>query len=317
MINLKGQYLNQLLRKDNPTRQEMEELKQYFEPDDLHSAAFTPSLKLRNKYVLNNSEADRDFLGILNSRSRRIRQKRFWEKINNGFQGRKIISEGDSWFQYPLLLNDIIDNLSVEDEYAIYCLGFAGDWLSNILEEREYMHALQKIDADTFLISGGGNDLVGGNRMATLLRPYSSRNPERPARAYLNEEFFVMMDNLSYLFNKLFTNLTSKHPDMQIICHGYDYCIPNKGNWFGSPMEFIGIPATVKLDEYSLQRLIVKEVIDYFNERLGNIASEFYQVSFVDCRGLVGEDEWYDELHPKSSGFQKIAAQFKALMEKS
>ena len=316
MINLKGQYLNQLLRKDKPSLTEVEELQKLFEPDDLHSEAFMPALKLKSDYVLNNSEADRDFLGILNSRSRRIRQSRFWEKVKDGFEGKRIISEGDSWFQYPILLHDIIDHLSAHENYALYCLGFAGDWLSNILEEREYMHALQKIDADVFLISGGGNDLVGGNRIATLLRPYSSRNPDRLPKNYLNAEFNTLLDNLAFLFDKLFTNLTTKHPDMHIICHGYDYCIPNKGNWFGGPMEYIGIPAHAQLDGQSLQRLIVKEVIDAFNERLGNVATEFYQVSYIDCRGIIAEDEWYDELHPKSTGFAKIAARFEQLIEK-
>lgn len=315
MINIKGEYLNKLLSKDELSTKEREELTAYFEPDDAHSVAFMPTLKLKNRYVLNNSEADRDFLGILNTRSRRIRQHRFWEKINSGFEGKKIISEGDSWFQYPLMLTDIIDHLTLKEEYAIYSLGFAGDWLSNILEEREYMHALQKIDADVFLISGGGNDLVGGNRIATLLRPYSPKNPDVLPKDYLNEEFERIIDNIAFLFNKLFHNLTSKHPDMQIISHGYDYCIPVNGTWFGAPMEYIGIPATATFNGESLQRLIVKEIIDRFNERLGNVASEFYQVSYVDCRGTIDDNEWYDELHPKSSGYQKIAKKFEALIE--
>ena len=41
-----------------------------------------------------------------------------------------IVSAGDSWFQHPCWLRDIIDK--IKDDYAVLSLGVAGDTMSEM-----------------------------------------------------------------------------------------------------------------------------------------------------------------------------------------
>ena len=69
--------------------------------------------------------------------------------------------EGDSWFNYPIILTDIIDRIGMDPDLAVYSIASGGDWLLNMLHAREYVEELSVSHPDWFLISGGGNDLVG------------------------------------------------------------------------------------------------------------------------------------------------------------
>ena len=58
--------------------------------------------------------------------SKRKRQALYRSKVAKHFDAIRIVSEGDSWFQYPWLLDDVIDHLMAEDDIAILSLGGAG-----------------------------------------------------------------------------------------------------------------------------------------------------------------------------------------------
>ncbi len=96
------------------------------------------------KPVRNESRAARGLLGILNWASR-CRRQRAYRRKSRGFTGIVIVSEGDSWFQYPKFLTDIIDYLRENKEYNIYSLGFGADWLANMLVKKEYEQVLTRI----------------------------------------------------------------------------------------------------------------------------------------------------------------------------
>ncbi len=91
-------------------------------------------------------------------------------KTAGPFNGVKIVSEGDSWFQYPLILSDIIDELSTDEDKAIYSVGAAADVLENMVNEREYHDALDETGASILLLSGYGNDMLGQEAMDALLK---------------------------------------------------------------------------------------------------------------------------------------------------
>ena len=88
--------------------------------------------------IPNLSTADQGLVGRFNRWSRRKRQKKFRRRAE-GFQGLTIVAEGDSWWQYPVKLKDVIDHLFDDDDVNIYSLGFAGDWLANMLVQKEYL----------------------------------------------------------------------------------------------------------------------------------------------------------------------------------
>lgn len=116
---------------------------------------------LNSGSILNKSNADQGILGFLNRKSRAKRNKKFLKKMRKGFRfnstNKVILAEGDSWFEYPLFIREIIDNLNKQrkSDYAIYSLAFGGDWLANINYENKYIEKLQLLSPDVFLISGG------------------------------------------------------------------------------------------------------------------------------------------------------------------
>ena len=48
---------------------------------------------------------------------------------------------------------------------------------------------------------------------------------------------------------------------------------------------------------------------------LEEVGADYENVYHIDCRGVTGEDDWYDELHPKSKIFRKIARTYKQCIE--
>ena len=119
--------------------------------------------------IRNDSVADLGIMGKWNRKSFKKREKLFWKRVNRGNVSKLILAEGDSWFEYPKFISEIIDQLNKRKHYAISSLAYGGDWISNILYEQQYIEKLSLIKPDVFLISGGGNDIVGGHRLAQLV----------------------------------------------------------------------------------------------------------------------------------------------------
>ena len=301
--------------------------------------------------ILNQSESEKGMIGKLNGYSRKRREKKYFKKINNGFRvgkGEKIIlAEGDSWFEFPGIgyrrfvfefVKDIIDWLNKEENYAIFCFASAGDWLSNIISTKDYIENLPIHTPDVFLISGGGNDLVG-DRLAIMLNSKENIVTEpkldwfgqditkddeiNEGRKYLSTDFYAFLNLVRVQYYILFTNIRSKptYEKMRIITQGYDFVRPtNKiywsfsfqpllnyftdhGKWLRQPFMLKGI-----CDE-DLQRKISKAMIHEFNEMMISIikSENFENIHHIDCRGIVQKYGWHDEMHPKSKSFREIA----------
>lgn len=310
--------------------------------------------------ILNKSNAASGILGYLNRKSKNRRNKLFFKKIRNGFRyssaNKVILAEGDSWFEYPLFIKEIIDNLikARRNDYAIYSLAFGGDWLANMIYENQYIEELQLLEPDAFIISGGGNDLAGGKRIAKMVEnPQSRRKMNNEFYAcrhdqivyhdqnskvnfnkekftiglnYLNKEFYGLLKAFKLQYNLLFQNLkknTDKFSKLKIITHGYDYPIPSfslgfglnpfkwhkpvtnflfkNGHWLKLPLQLKGI------SDQETQNAILYAMIFEFNEMMIEVASRYENVYHLDCRGLNDASSWYNELHPESRIFHKIA----------
>jgi len=121
-----------------------------------------------SKKIKNESTAYTGFVGFLNKSSQNNKSRIFSEKMNNGFISKKthpenkiVLVEGDSWFEYPLFLHDVTDNLVDQKNLAVYSLAAGGDWVSNMISGSEYQQEYLKLKPDVFILSGGGNDIVG------------------------------------------------------------------------------------------------------------------------------------------------------------
>jgi V8-like Glu-specific endopeptidase/endonuclease/exonuclease/phosphatase family metal-dependent hydrolase/lysophospholipase L1-like esterase len=294
--------LRELLRQTQPDESQ---LRKYLKTDYDLSRAFAPEVTIDTDKVDTEGLEAAIALGLLNGFSRRWRQNRYHTMIDDGWPGPRIVSEGDSWFQYPVILEDIVDQLF--GEFAVYSLGAGGDLLADMIEEDELSEAIDEQKPDLFMISGGGNDVIGGGMLIKILRPFEEG---RAPQDYLNADFESVMGEISRLYKHVFAKLAGDFPNLPILCHGYDHAIPNDGKWLGKPMK------ELKITKRKLQRQIIEVIIDRFNESLKAIASEFPGVvHFVDCRGAVPDDEWYDELHPTSEGYARVADRFRTVIQ--
>ncbi|MEP9356025.1 caspase family protein [Xanthobacter sp. KR7-65] len=241
-------------------------------------------------------------LASLNWVERMKRRMAFERRMAGGYDGPVIVSEGDSWFQYPVLLWDVIDNLA--QDYAILSLDAAGDTLQQMVDQGEYLTSLKSTGASIFLFSAGGNDVLGGGNLKAHLLPY---DPARSPEQHLLPSFDALLDHAIALYDRILRDVEKLPGGVHTICHGYDRALPNGGRWLGRPMLERGIT------DPAFQARIVAVMVDRFNARLERLTSHFARVSYLDLRGVVGPklDRWNDELHPQNPGYADVAARFR------
>lgn len=238
-----------------------------------------------------------------------------------------LVSEGDSWFQFPFLLEDVIDQLDAE--YLIWSLDAAGDTAQNMVYgASEYMKelvAMKPRKVRAFLFSAAGNDVIGeddlGNPvLATLLKPYKKG---QSAAWHIDQGRLAGI--LSFL-EKAYRDVVAtirKDPDfamLPVVIHGYDYAIPGgfpgdtrdpvwakQDKWLGSALR------AKKIVDTDLQRQIIRILIDALYDTLRRVAGDSARshIHLADIRNTVKLGEWADEIHPTDAGFRKVAKVFR------
>ena len=273
-----------------------------------------PEIKIKNE-IKRGFISDK-IIDIANWWSRRKRNN-FYKQAVSRFPNRiKIVSEGDSWFQHPLVL-DIIDHL--HRVYNIYCVAAAGDTLRNYFSNEKnngeyFLDALDEKSPEFFLISGGGNDILGSQFRNYLVDNPNNDLPEgvNPQR-FLKVELFDEINSLMDIYKTAFINLKTHKPDLHVIVHGYDYPIKlndAKKGWLGRYMIEKGIKREGD------RQAIIHLIMDTFNQNLFDLTKNFDNVTYINLRGLIrfntseGVDQWYDEIHPNGDGFQQIAMKY-------
>ena len=285
---------------------EEREFRKYLEEDVPNSRAFSPAIKINTNMVDTEGLEGQVAVRWFNFMSKLRRQLRYKAKVRD-YSGIRMVSEGDSWFQYPIRLDDVIDHLS--KDYAVWSLGAAGDLLRDMVLEDEISEAIEKKKPHIFMISGGGNDLLGDGMLGKVLKPFDEKlKPED----YPGAQWTQVLNEIEEIYRGLFSRLKRAFPGLKILCHGYDYAIPTKGGrWLGKPMEGLQIKAK------GLQAAIIRVLIDQLNDALISIAKDFGETVFhVDCRETVDpKTQWHDELHPTDDGYRSVAEKFKAVVE--
>ena len=284
----------------------LKELEKYFRPkEDPAPQPFMPAVALNEAAfeqppTLQESEAAIPFANGL-SRAQRLVQYR--QKRASGYEGPVLVCEGDSWFEYPFFLQDIIDHLM--RDYAVLSLAGAGHHLIEMVANDEYTEAITQEKPDFFLISGGGNDMLHSGRLRDFLLTYQDGMQavdllDRPA---LNGFLQTIIGN----YRTLLSNVTQSFPQLTILAHGYDYVLPrDKGTWLGGPLTQRQVPSELWND-------VLELLIDEFNGALKTLEALFpTRFYHIDCRGRVGsqKNRWHDELHPKNAGYGRVASRF-------
>ena len=275
-------------------------------------------------------------MGIGNDMARYRRSRRFEYRLEQGESLPVLVSEGDSWFQFPFLIREVIDHL--EKDYLIWSVGAAGDTAGNMIygpqakKKTEYMQALrkQKESVKGFLFSAAGNDIIGEDpatqksALFDILKPFDPNNPN-DVSGHINHA--VLGERLTYLrdgYKQVVANVRSEPgiENIPIFVHGYDYAFPfpygdedprdpkwaQNDEWLGEPMNQRGI------QDPKLRRAIIKTLIDAVYDMLEGVAgdSQATGVWVVDCRGAMPKvTDWADEIHGTSKGFAKVAERFR------
>lgn len=242
-----------------------------------------------------------------------------------------LVSVGDSWFQFPVFLSDVIDQLG--DSYAIWSLDAAGDTLANmVLTEKRHLAGLRRWagKARALLLSGSGNDIVGEDPdgisvLTKIVRPFEAGRS--PAWHIDTNEFRRRLAALEACFREVFESVAREFPGLPVICHGYDHAIPagpgdprrplwaKQDEWLAGPFS-----RDLGIRDPQLQRAIVAALIDRLNDMLAGLCGGnrpgggFPNAWYVDVRGKV-QGRWADELHPTDAGFSDVARTFGSVIE--
>jgi hypothetical protein len=313
------------------------QLRAYFKPNPDTLRPFAPAVIIDPATVdvaIPESAEETKVLGDwANDLARLRRQRIFIARREKGDKSPVLVSEGDSWFQFPFLLDDVIDQLA--GAYNVWSVDAAGDTLQNmVLDAPEYMDALreQAKSVRAFLFSSSGNDVVGRDAqgrpvLAKILRRFS---PGKPAEWYLEtEELARQLRFIESCYREVLTKVAAEFPRLPVLCHGYDYSIPGgfpgdprrplwakQDKWLGSVLK-----GDLGIHDPGLQRRIISLLIDRLNERIktlcgGNVPGGAFRTAWhVDARGAVGTvNLWADELHPSNAGFALVAIRFKAVL---
>ncbi len=136
--------------------------------------------------IKNESTASLGLIGALNKHSQHKKDKTFERKIKHQFGDKElypshkiVLVEGDSWFEFPLFLHEVTDNLIKQDNLAVYSLASGGDWVANMISSGDYQKEYFSLKPDVFIISGGGNDMVGEHRLSKMIadKPIAKEEP--------------------------------------------------------------------------------------------------------------------------------------------
>ncbi|WP_009964991.1 hypothetical protein [Verrucomicrobium spinosum] len=283
-----------------------EELKKYFVEDESLTQGMTPGVRVNPALVVEEPGLESALgLNTANSLSRFRRQLAYGRKIKKNPGAIRIVAEGDSWFQYPFVLEDIIDYVAAEPDMAVLCFSAGGDVLKNMAVEGEFYAPIEREGAAVFLISAGGNDLVDDESprrgLLDFVLPFQAG---RPAKDYFNAAYYAFMKGIEAQYDMIFKRVLALPPKPKIICHGYSDAVPQpgKGKWLGKPLSQLGI------HDAKLQYDIVQEMLAYLANILKGLAAKHGErVRFVDLKGLVPANGWHNEFHPTSQYFGVVA----------
>lgn len=243
------------------------------------------------------AEREQRFKDYLQHKQKRIGSKR-------------IIVEGDSWGQNPLV-KDIVDHLQKDKRFSVLSFARAGDELIDMTTVKEYQKLLDQVKSEQphyFFLSAGGNDFLGN-----ITRFLNVVNLPKTDDLFFNTLFKDKLISVKAAYLKLIRDVLEHHPEIEkIVLHGYDYPIPCytrfssvTGLWLGKPMLDYG------LKDKNDHKRVVKFLIDTLEVTLKEVAkhpASKGKVRILNFKGMAGGAfNWFDEIHPKDHINKKFA----------
>ena len=266
-----------------------------------------------------------------NEFARGRRRRRFRQRLDAGSRLPVVVSEGDSWFQFPFLVRDTIDHLG--DDHLIWSLDAAGDTAENMVNRRpEYLKGLQaqkENGVSAFLFSAAGNDVIGEDALGepvlkSLVKQY---DPDRDAAWHVDAAALArVITFLETAYRRVVSTVRTDQglARLPILVHAYDYALPGgqpgdprhprwaaQDKWLGRALRDRGV------QDVALQRAIVRLLIDATYDMLFRVAGDSARtgVHVVDVRGTLPKvTDWADEIHATDEGFARVADRFRTVL---
>jgi hypothetical protein len=234
-----------------------------------------------------------------------------------------VVSEGDSWFDYPQYRN-IIDLIDDRKRFALKRLEFSGDTVANMIGDGGSASGVADLETVILaerprflLFSGGGNDIVGDEITGGVRHYDATQTPE------WHLDTPVWRGLIRGVEDGYVTLIETLGPLVPIFAHGYDYIIPAD-----RPVKYDGWSVTGPWVWPELARneipdaMMVKigaVMIDTFNDILERLESAYAASGFfghLDLRGTLRRKDWENEIHPTEDGFKAITTKFLAELDK-
>ena len=261
---------------------------------------------------------------LVNSLARRRRYKKFEKSLKEHGDRPVLVTEGDSWFQFPFILKDVVDNLT--EQFSVYSVGAAGDTTRNmVFNNPEYLTAIDKAKAisgkkpDGFVFSSGGNDILGRKDGAQVLRKIIRQHQAGETisldSVYNQEELKLALNELQRAYETLLSEIGRRYPSMPVFVHCYDRVWPfnpsdksdtRTGKWIQPPLSRRGI------ESFDDQRMITDDLIKKFKHILDTVDKQHSNLHIIDTSGSLSNrlDLWRDEIHPNADGFKLVSDRF-------
>ena len=240
------------------------------------------------------------------------RLRKFKNNIKRKPNAKRILTEGDSWFHLPIGTN-IVDHIEDLTNYNLLRLENSGDELLQIMSGKQKIKLrsyLSNYNFDVLLFSAGGNDIIGPDMDELLRVSVESKD------YIIKERVKNKINLLKCVYKDLIAIRDDYSPYTTIMVDCYDYIVPSGvGAKLFSVIPISGPWVKPVLEAHNChdkndQKAVVKYLIDSFAVMLYELSQEHDRFVLIDTRGVIGEDEWQDEIHPNSIANKKIAKMF-------
>lgn len=256
----------------------------------------------------------------------------FFDFMNSGdgsLATRKLLVEGDSWVSHPQLhnLGHALDTEGNGD-YAILNLGDPGATAEEMFERnsRQFWRLERLVTSrkwgfkfDLILLSAGGNDIIGPE-IRDFLHDKTHSGGKQGVELIRDGDFDKALKRIAAHYRRVLKAVarTALNRDTPVVTHCYSALEPREvGTHLGGIKFTRGwIERYMEDDrhifENSEQRVIVKEMLKRFRDRLEPLESEFSNFVVADtlntlsANGLPRTELFHDEIHPNRHGFKKV-----------
>jgi len=227
-----------------------------------------------------------------------------------------ILTEGDSWFSYPLNVN-IADCIEMMNDFSMLRLEHNGDEAREILgsgsgQLKKLKEYLKAYPVDLLLLSAGGNDLVAGELAKVVDKKANGNTWQSTIKL---AKLTAVLDEIVASFTRLLDARDALRPQCVVVAHSYCYFQPNgrkatgpfgllkAGPWMRPVLVSKGI------DPDTEGRDLAKYLVDELHARLRALSAARSRFVVVDMRAALPVDDvhWADEIHPSGTGFRRLA----------